>query len=465
MVKKILLFLFLFILSVGLFSQDKMMLTLEQSVSIALERNPEVRIAEKELDKAKAGIWEAYAILLPTLDVSANFSHAWEIQKTKIPNFMKAMLGDFDSTTIPGMEGLATSDDYIEISFALENTFTYGAMLTQPLFLGGAGIAGIQMACAVRDAAQYDLDSKRQNLIYQTANAFYGCLLAKELVEVQGKALGQAEANLDLVLKKVEVGSASKFDRMRAEVEAANLKPAAISARNNYQAALTGLRMVLGLDKEMWIEVQGALEYIPDDYAGISLTDLQAQAVKTRPELHALASQKRMASKGVALARSEFLPKLFFSTDYSYLGMRNDYKFTSDDFSKGFTSVLSLQIPLFRGFRTCKQYQKARLDYKISLDAEKLTQDGIAAEVEIAYNKFKESSEKYQAAKESISLAEEALRLANLMYEEGASTQLDVMISQLALTQSRLNYASALYEYQMARYDLRRVTGLLTGVL
>jgi len=450
MVKKTVLFLFLFILSVGLFAQDEMVLTLELSVAIALEKNPEVRIAEKELDKAKAGIWEAYSALLPSLDASANFVHAWDLQTTKIPNFLQDVLG---------------GPDFLDFAMGLENTFTYGAMLTQPLFLGGAGIAGIQMADAVRDAAEDDLDSKRQNLIYQTADAFYGCLLARELVEVQTKALDQAEANLDLVLKRVDVGSASKFDRMRAEVEAANLKPAVISARNNYQAAMTGLRMILGLDKNTVIDLEGALEYVPDDYAGISLADLQAQAVKTRPELHALTSQKRMASKGVVLARSEFLPKLFFSTDYSFLGMRNDYKFTNDDFSKGFTSTLSLQIPLFRGFRTCKQYQKARLDYMITLDGEKLTRDGIAAEVEIGYNKFKESSEKYQAAKESISLAEEALRLANLMYEEGASTQLDVLSSQLALTQSRLNYASALHEYQMARYNLRRVTGLLKDVL
>jgi outer membrane protein len=378
---------------------------------------------------------------------------------------MNAMMGDLGDITIPGMEDMNSSEEYIEISFGLENTFTYGAMLTQPVFLGGAGIAGIQMAYATRNAAQHDLNAKRQNLIYQTADAFYGCLLAKELVEVQEKALNQAEANLDLVIKKFDVGSASKFDRMRAEVEAANLKPAVISAKNNYQAALTGLRMVLGLDKNLVIDIQGVLEYVPDHYTGVSLTDLQVQALQTRPELHALESQKRMASKGVALVRSEFLPKLFFSTDYSYLGMRNDYKFSQDDFSKGFTSALSLQIPLFRGFKTCKSYQKARLDYKIALDTEKLTKDGIAAEVEMAYNKFKETTEKYQSAKESISLAEEALRLANLMYEEGASTQLDVLSSQLALTQSRLNYASALYEYQMARYDLRRVTGVLTGVL
>ena len=64
-----------------------------------------------------------------------------------------------------------------------------------------------------------------------------------------------------------------------------------------------------------------------------------------------------------------------------------------------------------------------------------------------------------------ISMAEEALRLANLTYEEGASTQLDVLTSHLALTRARLNHVSALYEFQMARYNLRRVTGILKGVL
>ena len=159
------------------------------------------------------------------------------------------------------------------------------------------------------------------------------------------------------------------------------------------------------------------------------------------------------------------MPKLFFTTDYSFLAMTNDYDLNQDDFSKGFTSAVSLQIPLFNAFKNHKQYQKARLDYKIALDSEKQIQDGIAAEVELAYNQFQVAKEKYHAATESSGLADEALRLANLMYEEGVSTQLDVMSSQLALTQARLNYASALYEYQMARYGLRRVSGTLTGVL
>lgn len=456
-----LLLLFIWIPVTSAESQERLILTLEESVRLALEQNPELQIAKKELDKSKAGVWEAYAAILPALNGSVNFQHAWEIQEQTIPNFIKPMLGGLEEM-IPE---LGDMPDFVTMSFGLENTFTYGLQLTQPLFLGGAGIAGVQMANAQKRASQHNLESRRQHLIYQTANGFYACLLAHEMVKVQREALNQAEANLDVVRKKYEAGSASGFEKMRAEVEVANLKPAVIAAENQRQSALTGLRMVLGLPDDRQIEVQGELAFVQDEMDQTDLGDLQQRAYEHRPELAAMAAQKAMASKGVAIARSQFLPKVFFSTDYSFLAMRNDYEFEKDHFSKGFTSAISLQIPLFNAMKNHKQYQKARLDYRIMQDTEKQVRDGIAAEVEIAFNTFKEAREKYFAADESIDLAEEALRLANLTYEEGASTQLDVLGSQLALTQARMNYISALYEYQLARYKLRRVSGTLRDIL
>ena len=442
-------------------SQEKMVLDLEQSVAIALQNNPELQIAEKEVAKAKASVGEAYATLLPTLDASSRFSHAWDLQRNVIPNFLKPMLEPLE----PIIPELAMMPDYVEMVFGLENTFSYGLTLTQPLFLGGAGIAGVKMARAGHRASEHQLTSKRQNLIYQTSDAFYGCLLTTELIGVQEEALDQAQANLDIVLTKYEVGTASGLDKMRAEVEVANLKPVLIAVKNNHQSTLTRLRMVLGLSEAVTVEVKGSLDFTPDGLGDQPLKDLLSQAYLSRPELSVLESQKKLASGGVSMVRSQFLPKIFFQTDYSFLAMRNDLKFGKDDFNKGFTSAISLQIPIFHGFRSQRQYQKAKLDVKIVEDSEKSIRDGIAAEVEIAYNTFGEAREKHQAATESVSLAEEALRLANLMYEEGASTQLDVLSSQLALTRARLNRISALYEYQKARYALRRATGTLVGVL
>jgi len=452
------LILILIILPVNALSQDKMVLDLERSVSLALENNPNIKMAEKEVSKSRAGIWEAYSNILPQLDGSVNFQHAWEIQKTVIPNFIKMMLP-------PGTPGLDEMPDYVQIAFGVANTFRYGATVTQPLYLGGAGIAGVQVAMAAKDAAEQNLEDQRQELIYQTANAFYLCLLAKELIIVQEEAMEQAQANLDNVIKKYNVGMASGFDKMRAEVEVANLQPELIASRNNYQLALTQLRVILGLKRDADVAVSGEFKYQEDEFGQRPLDEIQKIALKDRPVIQALSEQKYIMKKGITLARSSFMPKLFFQTDYSYMAMRNDYKFTQDDFSKGFTSAISLQIPLFHGFRSSAQYQKARLDYKKMLDTEKQAFDGIAAETEVAYNNFQEAKQKYLAAKQTVDLATEALRLANMMYEEGVNTQLDVLNSQLALTRSKLSYVNSLYEYQIARYELRKVTGSLKGIL
>ncbi len=449
------------VLSYSVNAQEILNLSLNKSVDLALQNNPSLKMAEKEASMARAGIWEAYSNILPQLDLSANFQHAWEIQTSKIPNFLKPMLGPL-SGVIPELSDMP---DYVEIAFGLENTFVYGGTVTQPLFLGGAGIAGIQAAGAGRRAAVMNLEEQRQDLIYQTSKAFYVCLLAKKVLEVQEEALSQTKANLDIVSKKYEVGSASGFDKMRAEVEVANLMPEVIAAKNNYQSTLTQLKTVLGLERDTIIKIEGQLTYEEDEFGNMSLADIQALALQNRPLVNAFDAQKYIVRKGVTLARSAFMPKLFFQTDLSYMDMRNDYKFQQANFSKGFTSSVSLQIPLFHGFRSAAQYQKARLDYKKMLDSEKQLHDGVAAEAEVIVNKYQEAKQKYQSSVRTVDLANEALRLANLMYEEGANTQLDVLNSQLALTRAKLIYINSLYEYQVSRYHLRKSTGRLTGVL
>lgn len=459
--KRLFIILYIFLFPVIMFSQEKIKLNLQQSIDMALEKNPGIRIAEKEVDKARAGVWEAYSTILPRLDASASLQHAWQIQENTIPNFLKPMLGPL-AGMIPELQDMP---DYVRMSFGLENTILYGATVSQPLFLGGAGYAGIKMATAAKNASALNFEEQRQSLIFNTANAFLMTLLAQEVVNVQQEALEQANANLEVVTKKYDAGMATGFDKMRAEVDVANLKPKVTSSRNDFDAALTQLKTVLGLNMDINIEIEGKFNFVEDEFGSKSLDQVKTIAWENRPALRAIDYQKNITRSGITLARSEFLPKLFFQTDYSFMAMKNDLNLSQDDFSKGFTSAISLQIPLFHGFASTKKYQKARLDHKIMLDTEKQIYDGIAAEVEIGYNNFQVARQNYYSAQETVQLAEEALRLANLMYEEGANTQLDVLSSRLSLTQAKLNYLSSLFDYQLSRYNLRKVTGKLKGIL
>ncbi len=449
------------VLAVPGLAQEKVTLTLEQSVAYALEHSPELAVARNEYEKAGAGVWQAWSAVLPRLDGYANFQHSWEIQTTRIPNFLKPMLGPL-GTMIPGVSAMP---DFVDISFGLENMMRYGAMVTQPLFLGGAGRAGIRMANAAERAAEHTLALKRQTLVLDVATAFYSVLLAQELVRVQEDAYAHAKANLDVVTKKFDVGAASPFDRMRAQVEAGTIEPDLIAARNAFRSSLATLRTVLGLDGPATIEVAGEFQYVPEEFSTRPLAELQGIALERRRESRIMEERKTIADNGIAVARSAYWPTLLFQTDLSYLGMRDDLRFSRPDFSKGITSSITLSLPIFTGFRGMKESEKAQLDYRSVLEDERRLVNGIGAEVEVALNTFHEADEKHRSALETVNLSKEALRLATVMYNEGVNTQLDVLNSRLALTRAQVNYANSMFEYQIARYRLRKAIGHLDGVL
>jgi outer membrane protein TolC len=122
-----------------------------------------------------------------------------------------------------------------------------------------------------------------------------------------------------------------------------------------------------------------------------------------------------------------------------------------------------VQIPLFQGFESRSRLDQAQLDVRMTDDLERQVRDGIRAEVEISFQKLHEAFRKRDAARKTVELATEALRLANVLYEEGANTQLDVLGSRLALTSAQLSLLSASYEFVLAGYQLRKATGTLSG--
>ena len=154
---------FIFVAGIVL-SQDKVILTLDGIMELVLKNNPTYQMALKEVNKSRASVGEAYSNLLPQINDSASLQHSWHIQESTIPNFIKLMFP-------PGYPGVNEMPDYVRISFGIENTMTYGATLTQPLFLGGAGIAGVQMAGAAKRASGKNPEAKRQNLIYKKAGS------------------------------------------------------------------------------------------------------------------------------------------------------------------------------------------------------------------------------------------------------------------------------------------------------
>jgi outer membrane protein TolC len=126
---------------------------------------------------------------------------------------------------------------------------------------------------------------------------------------------------------------------------------------------------------------------------------------------------------------------------------------------EGWIAGVQAQWSIFDGRATAGRVIQARSQReqaKLSLADATLS---VEVQVRQAYSSLIEAWELVQASVKTVEQAQEALRQANVRYDAGSATQLDVLASQVALTEARLNELQADYSYHVALATMRQAIG------
>jgi outer membrane protein len=420
-------------------------LTLNETLRIALERNPDIQFAEKSILQAEYTLSTARSNALPSLSFIGNYQRSWEL-----PEFVFSPPAGF-----PGANG------EIRVRTGVENTITGGLVFQQPIYTGGAVSAGIGIASDAVKISQQSYYSIEQQTIQNVYSAFYGVLLTQSLMDVAETAVENALVNFNQVERRYEQGAASRFELLRAEVQLATIKPALTESRHRYEVAIEHLKDLLGMDKRADILVSGSFQPRAKTLLDADIEDLVDRAYMYRPEYQMQRLQQDINRKNIRAARSEFLPRVVFSSALQWQALRDDLNIGYDDFIRFSNSEISVQIPLFNGFGSRARFQEARAELQKSEIQEKNIRNLIATEIRAIYNELTQTYEILQSQERVMAQAGEGLRLANLLYEEGAATLLEVIDAQLAVTQASTNYFQSIYNFNTASIKLERAIGIL----
>ncbi len=418
------------------FSQEILKLTLEKSVELALKQNPQHLATGKRVDAARSGVREAVSAFFPSLNGQGQRTLNEKVMELEFPSM------------VPG-----EPPQRVEIDFTRDYQFTFA--LSMPLYTGGQLVSGYKQADYNLKSTKQELMQSRQSTVFNTKQAFFGILLAEHFVEVAQGSVKDAEDFYENVKIQHEVGMASQFDLLRSEVRLANLQPQLIKAKNNLEIAKLNLKTILGLDLSSEIETEGRLEYIPSE---IDLEECITKALSNRPELKQLSFQKRIAGEGLKMARASGLPSVAISGQYNYWA--DQFNFKEDTWQNYYSLNLVLSIPVFNGLSSSAKAAKS----KAVIKELELTQEGLIEmlkfEVMQAVLKIKEAEQSLLSQEKNVEQAQESLRIAELNYNEGLVTILDVQQAQTALAQAKTNYSQALYDYSVARAELDKATGV-----
>ena len=415
-------------------AQEKIALTLEDSLKLALRQNPFYLAEKAKEDQASAMVREAFANFLPS--VNAQGTHILD---------KKVM-----TVEMPSLFGMPAQ------KFKLDFTRDYQLALTfsVPLYAGGRIMSGYKQANFNLEATREAIRQSMQDTVFNVKKTFYGYLLARKFAGVAQEAVDLAEKHLKNVNSLFEVGMASRFDLLRSEVQASNLKPHLIRARNGLNTAELGLKTLLGLDLKQPVAVKGELSYQAfeaDTDANVS------QALTSRPELVQLNYQKQMAAEMVKMARAAYVPTLAVGGQYNYWG--NQFNFKKDNWESYYSINLVLNVPLFNGFVNSAKLGESKAMLKQLDYSQKGLTEMVKFEVHDAVLNLGQAKESLLSQEKNVEQAQEAVRIAELNYKEGLATNLDVSSAHVALSQARTNHSQALFDCALALAQLEKAIG------
>jgi outer membrane protein len=427
-------------------AQSQQSLSIQESIQLALKRNPNIKMAQEKIKDARQNVYQAFGSALP----SASFQGSQILDETVRPidNFFYVP-GVVPDPANP-ITFLMTNPT---LEFDMTNEYQVDLRVTQPLFTGGKIALGTLMAKEGLTLVQSQYEHEKNNLSFNVIQAYLGMLVTREFAQVAEEGYKTAQEFYEISILLYSQGMISKLDLLQAEVQAANLLPQKTQAENGVTMAAAGLRMLLGLDSQTEIILTDSMTYKPGIY---DLDNLRHQALMNRAELKQLDISKSLSSLGVKMAMSDYLPNVALSWSYSKFGDNLD---AVSDWNKSNMLAIGVSYNLFNGgvrFSKLRQAKIAERQVNYGYDALK---DGILLEVEQVYLRLMEAEKNILSQKKTVGQAEEAARLAKIQFREGTITNLQANQVQINLTAAKANYLQALFNYTLAEASIKKVVG------
>ena len=404
-------------------------LTLHQCIALALRNSPKVAIAKGNVSKARINLRDAQSGFLPQVNLSGGYG---------INNLNKEFLWN-------------------------ENHYHLSLSASMNPFSGGKKFLNVAKTQASFSSTREGYRLTRSSLVREVTGKYYNLLKAEELFRLKIQSLNQKRTHLDLAQTQHGLGIVPRADVLKAEADLASAQVDSLQAEGNWGLAKAELNDALGISLDHPIEIR------PVKLAKAPPPDLDsclAQALAHRPELAQQKLNLSIMKDNLKLAKIDRLPLLTLTGSYNVYAdrfvfggvplNRENWK-RNRDWQVG----LGLSFPIFDGGVRCRAIQGAEIGInEAKLNYEELERE-VRLEVKSAHLNLVTALKKIELTERQVKSAEESYKATLGRYKAGVAPLTEVIDAEVALTRSRVNHISAVYDYFIAKVTLQEAMGKL----
>ncbi|MFC2082163.1 TolC family protein [Bacteroidota bacterium] len=441
--KKYLILFCTLLITTSLFAQKK--LTLDEAISIALQRNSGLIQSQNNLEYSKSSLKSAWGNLLPT--VGMNGSWSWS-RTEDIGGSQIDYLGN--PIIVP-----PTKSDTRSYQLSAGGGIT--------LFNGLANYASISQAGDNLDAAEFNLSKLKQDVVLQTTELFYGIANAKAMLDVRIDNVTYNQKFLETVQERNRLGAVAIADVYAQQVQLGNAELLRIQAENAYENAKSTLLNFLALD------VLEEYDFVdPIDQSAVENTDqylnefddaqtMVQTALANRHDYKGQQLAVDAAGSGVTIARSGLFPTLSGNYSYSTSALTTDALFDR----KVYGVSMTLSVPIFSNWNTEQQIEYSQVQELNAQEQLTALERQIKIEIKQGYLDFVAGKKSLDVSTNNVKWAEENRKMNRERYTLGSGTILELLQADRDFTDALRAKINAQYEFYRLKDRLVNYLGNL----
>lgn len=394
-------------------AQGPVRITLDDAIKMALDHNHTLQAERSTILQAQAEETTANLRPNPTLSWDAQF----------LPLFQ------------PTQAGSNYFDQNAQFDIGLSYLFEIGRKRQHRL----------QAALDITAQTKSQVSDNERALIFLVASDFVSVQLAESTLSLAEQDVKSFQNTVDISEARLKAGGMSEGDYLKIKLQLLQFQTDYSQAQLAKVQALISLRQQLGFESvPADYDVAGELDYQP---VQAKREDLEALALRQRPDL-------RAAQQGVTAAQSQYAVQKSIAKQDLTAGA--DYSHTS-----GVSSVsmfFSIPLPIFNR----NQGEIARTRYAIgqAQETEKAAQEQVLSDVVNAYESVQTNDVVIKLYRSGyLDAAKESRDISEYAYKRGAASLLDFLDAERSFRAVQLGYLQSLASYQTALEQLREAVG------
>jgi len=386
-------------------------LSINKAVEIALENNPEIKIAKENISVSKGRFWSG--ISLPQPEAGVSFEYA------------------------PVNSSLS---NYSERTFEVRQSFEFPSNY----FLKGSKFSKEE------EIAVYKLNLIQRSVINQVKTSYYKVLLKQYQVKSAGENLAISEDFFKKAEIRQNVGEGTNLERLTARVQFTEARNNLEVVKNELTTAFAELNYTMGFGKQSYNSDFGLTDSLLFIDHKISYEQIYKSFEETNPQIKIAGLNYGITSIEKSLAWSSLLPNINLA-----------YFKQSRDGDNGFYGAsFGISVPLWFMFDQRGKIQEAAANQYISESELQLIKNETALNLKSAFTDHENNLRQVKLYVDDIlPQAEEIYRTAIKSYDAGELTYLEYLQAKQTLISSRNNYINALFNHYQSVFRIEEIAG------